>query len=68
MRKLSDAIPHFSAIPLQELATTNRAKKQLKPSDKLQHSLTITPIHSTVMSTKVKSLTWDAYRNELEFE
>lgn len=69
MRKHAGSTPPFTVTTLRDITTTNSLKKQSKTQTTATQSvLTHTRTHTAVISAKVKSLAWEAYCNELEFE
>jgi len=68
MRKHAVTPLPFTATTLRDFSTTNRPKKLAKSSSLTQQSEVIKTSQTSLSSTRVKSLAWDAYKNELEFE
>jgi hypothetical protein len=68
MRKHAVNNLQYSVTPVQEFTTTIHPKKEAKTTSLSQQTLAMKLRHTTHSSNKIKSLTWDAYKNELEFE
>jgi hypothetical protein len=68
MRKHAVNTLQYSVTSVKEFTTTIHPKKEAKTTSLSQQTLGMKPRHTSHSSAKIKSLTWDAYKNELEFE
>ena len=69
MRKIAGSTPPYPATTIRDFSSNSRLKKPSKTiTTATKQNIDIASSQRTVMNTTGKSLAWEAYRNELEFE